>query len=239
MNPSTTTIGPTVKPQPMRRKRGPGFWIRRVLLGLLVALVALAATGATYQAVATAMDRQAYPAPGRLVDVGGYRLHIQCVGHGSPTVILESGLANISTDWAYVQPQVARETRACSYDRAGNGWSDRGPSPRDPHQIARELHSLLDKGAIPGPYVLVGQSFGGMYVRMFAAEYPDDVVGMVLVDASHPDMWARMPAAVVARNQPTARQRMLYSVLTRLAFLRLTGTFPTSCGLAARHCAEE
>ena len=239
MNPSTTTIGTTVKPHAVRRKRGRGFWIWRILLGLLVLLVALPIAGATYQAVATALDRRAYPAPGQLVDVGGYRLHIQCVGQGSPTVILESGLANISTDWANVQPDVAATTRTCAYDRAGNGWSDSGPLPRDPHQIASELHTLLGKAGIPGPYVLVGQSFGGLYVRMYAAQYPAEVAGMVLVDASHPDMWARMPAAVVARNQPAGGQRMLYRVLARLGFLRLTGRFPANCGLPARYCAEE
>lgn len=239
MNPSTTTIGTTVRRQPVQGTRGGRFWAGRILLGLLVVLVTLTASGATYQAVATALDRRAYPAPGQLVDVGGYRLHIQCVGQGSPTVILESGLANISTDWANVQPDIAVTTRTCAYDRAGNGWSDSGPLPRDPHQIAGELHTLLGKAGIPGPYVLVGQSFGGLYVRMYAAQYPADVAGMVLVDASHPDMWAKMPAAIVASNQPTAGARMLYSVLARIGILRLTGRFPASCGLPARACAAE
>jgi pimeloyl-ACP methyl ester carboxylesterase len=124
-------------------------------------------------------------------------LHINCLGQGSPTVILESGLANMSADWANVQPLVAKGTRVCAYDRAGIAWSDPGPQPRDPGQIAGELHTLLGRAGIAGPYVLVGQSFGGLYVRMYAARYPDEVAGMVLVDASHPDMWQRLPAEVI------------------------------------------
>ena len=121
-----------------------------------------------------------------MVVVGGHRLHIDCVGQGSPTVILESGLGTMSVDWANVQPEVAKTTRVCAYDRAGTGWSEPGPEPRDPQQIARELHTLLGNAGIDGPYVLVGQSFGGLYVRMYAAQYPKEVEGMVLVDASHP-----------------------------------------------------
>jgi pimeloyl-ACP methyl ester carboxylesterase len=128
-----------------------------------------------------------------MVDMGGHRLHIDCVGQGSPTVILESGLGNMSADWANVQPEVAKTTRVCTYDRAGTGWSEPGPEPRDPQQIARELHTLLGNARIDGPYVLVGQSFGGLYVRMYAARFPQEVEGMVLVDASHPDMWTRLP----------------------------------------------
>src|SRR5919202_5511772 len=155
MNPSTTTIGTTVKPHAVRRKRGHGFWIWRIFLGLLVLLVALPAAGATYQAVATALDRRAYPALGQLVDVGGYRLHIHCIGEGSPTVILESGLPNFSSDWAWVQPEVAKTTRVCAYDRAGLGWSDASPRPRTTAVMADELALLLDRADIRGPYVLV------------------------------------------------------------------------------------
>src|SRR5215212_7811162 len=169
----------------------------------LAALVAvLTAAGVVYEAAATERDRHAYPPPGRMVDVGGRRLHIACSGEGSPTVVFESGLANMSADWGNVLPQVAATTRACAYDRGGIAWSDDGPLPRDPRQIATELHMLLEKAGVDGPYVLAGQSFGGLYARMFADRYPDEVAGMVLVDASHPDMWVRLPAEVTAGLVP-------------------------------------
>ena len=149
------------------------------------------------------------------MDVGDHRLHIDCVGQGSPTVILESGLGTMSADWANVQPAVAKTTRVCAYDRAGTGWSEPGPEPRDPRQIARELHTLLGNASIDGPYV-VGQSFGGLYVRMYAAQYPKEVEGMVLVDASHPDMWTRLPPEVVATLKPPTWQVSAMIFLTRL-----------------------
>jgi pimeloyl-ACP methyl ester carboxylesterase len=236
MNTMSSTGETFVQRHTKRRSTGFLGWLRRITFGFMILLIALAATGATYQAVATARDTAAFPAPGQLVDVGGYKLHIHCVGDGRPTVVLEASLANISSDWSWVQPEVAKTTRVCSYDRAGNGWSDPGPLPRDAHQIAHELHTLLDKANVPGPYVLVGHSFGGLYIRMFAAQYPKNVVGMVFVDASHPDMWSRMPASLVAREQLSAGQRILYSTLTRFGISRLTGGFPANCGLPARQC---
>jgi pimeloyl-ACP methyl ester carboxylesterase len=161
-------------------------------LALLVAVVALAVTGAAYQGIGTARDRRDYPAPGRLVDVGGYRLHIYCTGSGAPTVILDALFPGTVSNWAWVQPEIAKTTRVCAYDRAGLGWSDRGPTPRDARQHARELHALLAAAAIPGPYVLVGHSLGGLSVRMFADQYPDEVAGMALIEASDPDAWKRL-----------------------------------------------
>jgi len=193
MNTITSSTGTTVQRHAARRRKGVGFWTGRVLLGLVIALVALAATGASYQAVATAIDQRTYPARGQLVDVGGYRLHITCVGTGSPTVMLLHGNGGTSLDWYGVQPAIATTTRVCAYDRAGMGWSDAGPGPRDAQQIVHELHTLLTNAVIAGPYVLVGHSFGGLYTRVYADQYPDEVAGMVLVDASHPDMWARTP----------------------------------------------
>jgi pimeloyl-ACP methyl ester carboxylesterase len=125
--------------------------------------------------------------PGRRVDIGGRRLHIHCTGEGGPTVVLEAGAGDLSFDWTFVQPGVARFTRVCSYDRAGYGWSDPGPQPRTARQIALELHTGLQKAGLKSPYVLVGQSFGGFLVRAFARYYPQDVVGMVLVDCLHED----------------------------------------------------
>ena len=130
------------------------------------------------------------PAPGRLVDVGGWRIHLNCTGdnkRNSPTVVLESGSGDFSFDWSLVQPGVSRFTRVCSYDRAGNAWSDLGPRPRTMKQVAYELHTALSKAGIQAPYVLVGQSVGGLLVRTFASQYLKEVAGMVLVDSTHED----------------------------------------------------
>jgi pimeloyl-ACP methyl ester carboxylesterase len=123
--------------------------------------------------------------PGQLIDLGGYRLHLWCTGKGSPTVVLSPGSGDFSFDWALVQPGVARRTRVCSYDRAGEAWSDLGPTPRTRSQEVFDLRRALLKAHVKGPYVLVGHSAGGPVVRLFAAEYPADVAGMVLVDGSH------------------------------------------------------
>jgi pimeloyl-ACP methyl ester carboxylesterase len=128
--------------------------------------------------------------PGKLVDVGGWRLHLNCTGRnkgGSATVVLESGSGDFSFDWSLVQPGVARLTRVCSYDRAGHAWSELGPRPRTMRQVAYELHTALAKSGVKGPYVLVGQSIGGLLVRSFAAQYPKEVAGVVLVDSTHED----------------------------------------------------
>ena len=132
-----------------------------------------------------------YPPPGRMVDIGGYKLHLNCTGEGSPTVILEAGNGTMSAGWAWIQPELAKTTRVCSYDRAGSAWSETGPEPRDGVHIAQELHALLAKGGVRGPLVLVGHSFGGLYVRQYAALYSSEVAGLVLVDAAHPDQWTR------------------------------------------------
>jgi pimeloyl-ACP methyl ester carboxylesterase len=125
--------------------------------------------------------------PGKLVDVGGHRLHVNCIGRGSPTVVLESGAGDFSFDWSLVQRPLAPVTRVCAYDRAGYAWSDPGPFPRTLRQIAFELHEALHNGDVQGPYVLVGHSLGGLIVRAYTTTYPEDVVGMVLVESSHED----------------------------------------------------
>jgi pimeloyl-ACP methyl ester carboxylesterase len=127
--------------------------------------------------------------PGRLIDVAGFRLHLNAAGAGRPTVVLDAALGGSSISWALVQPAVARFTRVCSYDRAGFGWSDAGPLPRTVGRIVGELRTLLDRAGEPPPYLLVGHSFGGLVMRVFAARHPDDVVGLVLVDSAHPEDW--------------------------------------------------
>ena len=124
--------------------------------------------------------------PGQLIDVGGHRLHLNCTGSGSPTVVLEPGGGEMSSNLGWIAPAVARDTRVCVYDRAGRGWSEPADTAQDGAQIATDLHTLLQRGHVPGPYVLAGHSFGGLYVLTFAARYPDEVAGMVLVDSTAP-----------------------------------------------------
>jgi pimeloyl-ACP methyl ester carboxylesterase len=164
----------------------PLVWILGVIVGL--ALIAL-----IYEAWTERTERRRFPPPGRLVDVGGYRLHLAVTGDESarPTVILDSGMVSFSSNWAWVQPELAKVTRVVAYDRAGLGWSDPGPRPRDAGQCAKELYAALQDLGITGPFVLAGHSYGGLTVRAFAALYPDEVAGMVLVDGSHPDQWVR------------------------------------------------
>ena len=162
--------------------------IRRRLLRFLgifsLSLVGLLLLGLLSQALASAVDASHYLAPGKLVDIGGYRLHINCTGTGSPTVILDAGLGGTSLDWSKVQPAVAHFTRVCSYDRAGYGWSDTGPGPRTSQQIVKELHLLLVHAQVSGPYILVGHSLGGLNMRQYAYRYPGEVAEMVLLNAT-------------------------------------------------------
>ncbi len=143
-----------------------------------------------------------YSPPGRLIDVGGHRLHIHCLGKGEPTVVMEAGGGDFSLDWSLVQPRVAAFTRVCSYDRAGYGWSDAGPMPRSMRQIVGELHEGLKKAGVKGPYVFVGQSFGGLLARTYASKHPKEVSGIVLVDSSHEDM------QIMMNNKPTLLRDM-------------------------------
>jgi pimeloyl-ACP methyl ester carboxylesterase len=184
--------------QRTRRRRGLGSWVRRGLVWMIAGLLALAVIGALYQAIATEIDqRSAFPEPGEMVDVGDHRLHMNCVGQGSPTVVLDGGLGYTSVEWSgWVQPEVAKHTRVCAYDRAGMGWSEPGPGSPNATQTAAELHALLQEAGEEGPYVLVGHSLAGLYSRVYADRYPEEVAGMVLVDSSHPDQFKGSGLAV-------------------------------------------
>ncbi|MSP21705.1 MAG: alpha/beta fold hydrolase [Dehalococcoidia bacterium] len=155
----------------------------RYLAILLVALIALSVVGALWESRAEAIDVRTYPPPGVLVDVWWHRLHIVCVGTGSPTVVIDAGLGDWSTTWSLVQPEVAKSTRTCTYDRAGSGWSDPDPQPRVASAFARELHTLLARADEPGHYVLVGHSMGGLTMQLFAREYASEVAGLVLIES--------------------------------------------------------
>ena len=130
-----------------------------------------------------------YSAPGKLVEVNSHKVHIHCTGRGLPTVVLEAGLGGTSLEWVRVQRQLSRHTRVCSYDRPGYGWSELTTAPRDAATIAAELKDLLVRSGEPGPYILAGHSLGGHIIRLFASNYSDRVAGLVLVDASHEDMF--------------------------------------------------
>ena len=202
-------------------------------VGSALLIVVLSIVGATYQVIATEVDKRNYSAPGQLVDVGGHRLHLYCTGNhvaGNPTVILEQGLGGISSAWALIQPEVAKVTRVCSYDRAGMGWSDSGPKPRDAQQIASELHALLQNANIQGPYVLAGWSFGGLYIREYASQYPDDVTGMVLLDSSHPDQWTSTPEGQ-ALFESNSKIYSVSPALARLGVMRVMGSLQPALNL--------
>jgi pimeloyl-ACP methyl ester carboxylesterase len=160
----------------------------RYVLGVELAAVFLfVAIGVIYEQRAQKLDRKLYPAPGRLIDIGGYRLHIDCEGKGS-TVVLEYGQQGSYVDWHILRPQIADFARVCTYDRAGYGWSDSSPKPRVPSAMADELLTLLHSAGEAPPYILVGHSFGGLNALMFAHKFPSETAGVVLVDASLPKM---------------------------------------------------
>ena len=187
-------------------------WTMRIFVVLGAFLIVAALSGATYQWLATRQELAATPPPGHLVDVGGYRLHLWCTGDGAPAVILDTGLGGSSADWGFVQPDVARFTRVCSFDRAGMGYSDPGPSPRTARRIASELAELLVRSGIGGPVALVGASIAGFDVRVFASDRPERAAGLVLVDASHEDDVHEVPR--MARFVP---------LLSTIGVLRLFG----------------
>ena len=140
-------------------------FLRRALFLTCSAITACLVAGAQLAASPAASKSSV---PGRLVDVGGYRLHIYCAGEGMPSIIFDSGVGGFSLEWTRVQKVLARRTRVCTYDRAGYGWSDLGPLPRTSERITRELHTLLEKAGVAGPYILAGHSFGGYNAQLFA-----------------------------------------------------------------------
>jgi pimeloyl-ACP methyl ester carboxylesterase len=187
----------------------------RLLLYPVLATLALASVGGGYATLGAASDATAYPMPGKLIDVGGHRLHLNCTGSGSPTVVVEAGGGEMSSNLGWISPALAHDTRVCVYDRAGRGWSEPSDHPQDGVRIATDLHTLLQRGNIAGPYVLAGHSFGGLYALAFAARYPDEVSGMVLVDSTAPAS-ATHPGAAPPRGEGS------YDVISRVSALLST-----------------
>jgi pimeloyl-ACP methyl ester carboxylesterase len=182
-------------------------WLGRIFLGLLGLFAAVAIAGLCYQAVGGRGDARRFPQQGKSVSLGpafnNMSLNIDCRGRGGPPVILDTGLGVPAIGWNAVQAEVAKFTRVCSYDRAGYGWSDGTSLPRTSSEIVKELHALLEAAHEKGPYILVGHSFGGFNVRVYNGQYPAEVAGMVLVDASHEDQNGRMSAPIQAFMKKT------------------------------------
>jgi pimeloyl-ACP methyl ester carboxylesterase len=184
--------------------------MHRLLFKIAIAWLAIALlcfAGFVYNTVAGKRLARAHPVPGIFYTIDGRRMHIDCTGKGSPTVILESGIGDDWLIWQAVQPELSEVSRVCSYDRFGLGWSEPSSGPRDAVSVARQLHTLLILAHIEGPLLLVGHSGGGLYVRAFAAIYPNNVVGLVLVDATSTKLFQAIPGAVETASQRRTRHR--------------------------------
>jgi pimeloyl-ACP methyl ester carboxylesterase len=195
-------------------------------LGIAFAVVLL---GVSYQILGTLRDKKTYPPPGRLVDLGTHRLHILESGHGSgPTIVLEAGLMSTVLSWIHLQRKLECSFRVVSYDRAGLGWSDIGPMPRTAERTANELHELLKRVAIAPPYVLVGHSFGGLTMPVFAARFPKEVAGMVLVDPVAPSEWSPASAHAQRLTRIGAKVCRRAALLARIGAIRFVAFLITS-----------
>ena len=213
----TARMNLSEKTSPAKRQSRFFVWLGRIV----VSIIGLALAGAIYESVSETADARTYPPTGQLVDVGGYRLHINCTGTGSPTVVIEAGLGDWSTSWGgVVQPEVAKTTRVCTYDRTGLGWSDASSLPSDAAQFAKELHTLLQNANVPGPYVMVGHSLGGFIVRIFAHDYASEVAGVVLVDSMNPKQ------VTEALSNKLALLSSMEAVLSRVGIGRLLVKLP-------------
>lgn len=209
----------------------------RVLLYPVLVLLVLGSLTSGYETVRGAVRAASSPEQGQLIDVGGHRLYLDCAGSGSPTVVIEPGAGLMSSDLARIAPAVAMDTRVCVYDRAGRGWSDPATTSQDGAKIAADLHTLLQRGNEPGPYVLAGHSFGGLYVLTFAARYPEEVAGLVLVDSTAPASDpAPDPAEPMRPDSTTNRLSALVGVAGRFG---IGGLFQMDSGNHLRSTVDE
>lgn len=166
---------------------------KKLSFGLLCLCAPLLFAATSEQCMNETIDMSKILPPGQMIDVGGYKLHLYSIGKGGPAVIIDSGLGGLSSDWGLVQTEIAKFTQVVTYDRAGLAWSESSPYPRTSKQIIQELHTLLKNAKIPKPYILVGHSFGGNNIQLYAATYPDEVLGLVLVDSCHVDQVKKLP----------------------------------------------
>ncbi|MFD2329489.1 alpha/beta fold hydrolase [Cohnella sp. GCM10020058] len=179
-----------------KRRRSWKKWMKRTAVAILIFVVATVSLGAFYEQAARSKSAKDFPPPGKLVDIGGRKIHLNCAGNGTPLVVLEAGAdTSGSALWQPVQEQVARFTRVCSYDRAGIMWSDSARGKRNSVAIAEDLHKALSAAHERPPYVMVGASMGGPYVMTYTKYYGDEVAGLVFADASHPEQTERLAQA--------------------------------------------
>jgi len=216
-----------VQKKPRGKRRSWLGCLGRAAIGALVFLVIILVAGAIYQAAASASDLKKYPPPGQLYDVGETSMHLYCTGAGSPTVILEAGAGSPSLTWFLIQEKVAEFTRVCSYDRPGFGWSEPASGPLSSDQVAADLHGLLEAAGVPGPYILVGHSAGGVYVRAYASQYPSEVLGMVLVDSSHESQNLRFPAKFQEYSARQVGMVRLCKAISPIGAIRLSKLYHT------------
>jgi len=189
-----------------RERLQPVLRLLRQVIGLVLVSSMLSAGSASAAVGATRLSSQ----PGRLVDIGSHQMHIWCMGSGQPTVVIDSGLGGNSLEWIKVQRSLAPYVQVCTYDRAGYGWSEPGPLPRTSSRIVDELFTLLVHADVSGPYVLVGHSFGGYTMQLFANRYPAQTAGLVLVDSSHPEQFERFLAPPIKVNlAPSGKNRII------------------------------
>lgn len=195
----------------------------RSLLSLVAILLLSIVVSTTANFVLVHHNRRLFPPPGKLYSIGGYAMHLYCLGTGSPTVILEAGLGDDWLIWRAVQSPLSKATRVCSYDRAGLGWSDPRPEPRDSDHITDELHSLLAKAGVDSPIILMGHSAGGFHIRDYATKHPQGIMGLVFVDASTPEVFDQLPPEL---NKPAVNLKW-HKMQAVLGILRLRG----KCGV--------
>lgn len=200
-------------------RSGGAPWKRRAFM-MVAALIGLAATGAGIQAHEAAHERDSLMPPGRLITVDGVRLHLHCSGSGSPRIILEAGATGFAESWAWIQPELARTNRVCSYDRAGLGWSGKADGGFDARNNARRLHALLQQAGEPGPYIMVGHSLGGALATIYANEFPGDVAAVVAIDPPHPDALDRMPPTAADQYQAFTTGLERASLLAHFGLMR-------------------
>ena len=198
------------------------------LAWFVACLLAGVLLGALYQALGMRWDRKRFPPPGRFVDVGGYRLHLLESGGGDATIVLEAGLMSTVLSWSNLQRELAQSYRVVSYDRAGLGWSDLGPMPRTADRMVDELHTLLRQAAIAPPYILVGHSFGGLTMPLFAAKFPDETAGMVLVDPVVPAEWNPPSEHDLKLSRIGARVCRRAALVSRIGLLRFVAFLLTT-----------
>jgi pimeloyl-ACP methyl ester carboxylesterase len=188
---------------------------------VIISLAALLALARLFQSWGSRNDERAFPPPGRMLDIGGRKLHARVMGTGAPVVVFESGISASSINWILTQPQVAAFATTCCYDRAGLGWSDLAEGPYDAEQIVEDLAALLDGLILPGPYVLVGHSYGGLLVRLFAERYPAKVAALVLIDPVLACHWARPDAGRARVKRHGVRMARWCGWLANFGIIRL------------------